>query len=73
MGNVYLKCAYSQAAVSAVSNYPKIRAFRDRKIGPQSSKQRRLVANCIVAHRLAKAVYALMAEGALMGLDDLTR
>ena len=72
-GNVYLKCAYSQAAVSAVAHYPQIRQFRDRKMGSRPSKLRRLVANCIVAHRLALAVYALLAEGELREWNDPIR
>lgn len=69
-GNVYLKCAYSQAAVSAVSHYSDIRRFRDRKIGPRPSRLRRLVANCIVAHRLALAAFVLLSEGRLVKWND---
>lgn len=72
-GNKYIKCAFSQAAASAVANYEEIRRFRDRKIGPRPSKVRRLVANSIVSHRLALAAYVTLKEQCPVEWRDFIR
>lgn len=57
-GNKYLKVAFSQAAIGAVSYYPPVRQFYD-KIRRRSGKH---VARTVVAKELARIVYFMLSR-----------
>jgi len=57
-GNKYLKIAFSQAAIGAVSFYPPVRAFYN-KIRRRSGKH---VARTVVAKELARIVYFMLSR-----------
>ena len=57
-GNKYLKVAFSQAAIAAVSYYPPVRGFYN-KIRRRSGKH---VARTVVAKELAKIVYFMLSR-----------
>lgn len=57
-GNKYLKIAFTQAAVAAISFYPSIRAFYN-KIRKRSGKH---VARTVVAKELARIVYFMLSR-----------
>jgi len=59
-GNHYLKNAFSQAAVAAVRNYPKIRRCYEKQLQRHRGGARKLVAYNVIAHKLAVAVYHLL-------------
>ena len=62
-GNHYLKFAFTQAASLGVRHYPKLRKFRDKHANRRKGKVATLVANCILAHKIANATFHMMKEG----------
>jgi len=62
-GNHYLKWAFSQAANMAVRYYPRLRKFRDKHANRRKSNAHILVANCILAHKLATAAFHILRDG----------
>jgi transposase len=62
-GNRYLKWAFSQAAVYAVRSNEKIRRFYQRQVRRHRGKGAKLIANNIVAHKLAQAVFHVLRDG----------
>ena len=62
-GNHYLKWAFSQAAVHAVRCYPKVRRCFERHLNRHRGRGRKMIADNIIAHRLAQAVYHVLREG----------
>jgi transposase len=61
-GNAYLKWAFSQAAVYAVRNYPKVRNCYERHLRRHKGRARKLIAYNIIAHKLAQAVYHVLKD-----------
>jgi transposase len=59
-GNRYLKFAYTQAASIAVRHYPSCRKFRDRHARRRKPPANKMIANCILAHKLAVATYHMI-------------
>jgi transposase len=62
-GNHYLKWAFTQAANLAVRYYPTLRKFRDKHANRRKGKAATMVANCILAHKIAIATFHMMKEG----------
>ena len=62
-GNHYLKWAFTQAATIAVRYYPKLRKFRDKHANRRKGKAANMIANCILAHKIAIATFHMMKEG----------
>lgn len=62
-GNHYLKRAFTQAANMAVRYYPRLRKFRDKHANRRKGNAQTMVANCILAHKLATAVFHMLKEG----------
>jgi len=58
-GNKYLKIAFSQAAIGAITYYPPVRGFYN-KIRRRSGKH---VARTVVAKELARIVYFMLSRG----------
>lgn len=61
-GNRYLKWAFTQAANKAVRYYPRCRKFRDQHANKRNGSAALMVANCILAHKLATATYHMLQE-----------
>lgn len=72
-GSSYLKWAFSQAAVYAVKNYPKIQRFYERQRRRHRGKGEKLIAYSIVAHKLALAVYHILRDGTKYNEEILFR
>jgi transposase len=62
-GNPNLKWAFSQAAVYAVRSNEKIRRYYQRQVRRHRGKGDKVIANNIIAHKLAQAVYHMIREG----------
>lgn len=62
-GNHYLKWAFTQAANMAVRYYPRLRKFRDKHANRRKGNAHTMVANCILAHKLATATFHMLREG----------
>ncbi|MFI5295485.1 MAG: IS110 family transposase [Thermodesulfovibrionales bacterium] len=62
-GNHYLKWAFTQAANLAVRYYPTLRKFRDKHANRRKGNAATMVANCILAHKIAIATFHMMKEG----------
>jgi transposase len=62
-GNAHLKCAFSQAAVAAARCDERVRRFRDRHLNRRRGRGAKPIANAIVAHKLAVAVYHVLRFG----------
>ena len=62
-GNAHLKSAFSQAAVHAARCDERVRRFRDRHLSHRRGKGAKPIANGIVAHKLAVAVYHVLRYG----------
>jgi transposase len=62
-GNHYLKFAFTQAASIAVRYYPKLKKFRDKHANKRKGNAATMVANCILAHKIAIATFHMMKEG----------
>ena len=62
-GNPHLKSAFTQAAQCAVRHYPLLRAFYERQASRHPGRASKLVATCILGHRLASAAYHILKEG----------
>jgi transposase len=62
-GNHYLKWAFTQAANLAVRYYPTLRKFRDKHANRRKGKAAIMIANCILAHKIANATFHMMKEG----------
>jgi len=62
-GNPYLKWAFCQAAMGAARHHRGLGAFRDRHAERRGGKKANLLANCILAHRLALAVFRMLSHG----------
>lgn len=60
-GNVYLKWAFTQAAMFAAIYDKDIRAYRDRRASKQNGKN--MKANAILAHKLGMAVFNVLKDG----------
>ena len=61
--NHYLKFAFTQAANIAVRYYPKLRKFRDKHANRRKGSVATMVANCILAHKIATATFHMLKEG----------
>jgi len=62
-GNRFLKWAFTQAANQAAHYYPACRRFRDRQQAKRTqTAAAKMVANCILAHKLATATYHVLKE-----------
>ena len=70
-GNHYLKWAFTQAANIAVRYYPKCRKFRDKQASRRVGSATTMVANCILAHKLARATYHILREETPFRMDRL--
>ncbi len=62
-GNHYLKFAFTQAATLAARYYPKLRKFRDKHARKRKGNAATMVANCILAHKIAIATFHILKEG----------
>ena len=62
-GNHYLKWAFTQAANLAARYYPTLRRFRDKHANRRKGKAAIMIANCILAHKIAIATFHMMKEG----------
>jgi transposase len=62
-GNHYLKFAFTQAASIAVRYYPKLKKFRDKHANRRKGNAATMIANCILAHKIAIATFHMMKEG----------
>jgi transposase len=62
-GNRYLKWAFCQAATYAVRSNEKIRRYYQRQLRRHRGKGEKLIANNIVAHKLAQAVFHMLRDG----------
>lgn len=62
-GNHYLKWAFTQAANVAARYYPRIRKFRDKHANRRKGNAAIMVANCILAHKIATATFHMLKEG----------
>lgn len=62
-GNHYLKWAFTQAANMAVRYYPRLRKFRDKHANKRKGNAHTMVANCILAHKLATAAFHMLRDG----------
>jgi len=62
-GNHYLKWAFTLAASLAVRYYPTLRKFRDKHANRRKGKAAIMIANCILAHKIANATFHMMKEG----------
>jgi transposase len=62
-GNHYLKFAFTQAASIAVRYYPKLKKFRDKHANRRKGNAATMIANCILAHKIAVATFHMMKEG----------
>jgi transposase len=62
-GNHHLKFAFTQAASLATRYYPRFRKFRDRHANRRKGNAATMVANCILAHKIANAAFHMMKEG----------
>ena len=70
-GNHYLKWAFTQAANIAVRYYPPCRKFRDKHANRRSGSAALMVANCILAHKLATASYHILKEDTPFEMNKL--
>jgi len=61
-GNHYLKFAFTQAASIAVRYYPKLKKFRDKHANRRKGNAATMIANCILAHKIAIATFHMMKE-----------
>lgn len=61
-GNPSLKWAFTQAANIAVRYDPACRKFRDKQANRRSISAATMVANCILAHKLATATFHILKE-----------
>ncbi|MCG7844662.1 MAG: IS110 family transposase [Methanomassiliicoccales archaeon] len=72
-GNPWLKWAFTQAAMGAARHHPGMRAFRDRRAAKRGGgRGANLVANSILAHRLACAVWHMAVEGVVFEEERIT-
>jgi len=62
-GNHYLKLAFTQAANIAVRYYPTLKKFRDKHANRRKGNAATMVANCILAHKIANATFHMLKEG----------
>ena len=62
-GNPHLKSAFTQAAQCAVRHYPRMKEFYDRQVARHPGRGSKLIATCILGHRLAQAAYHILKEG----------
>lgn len=62
-GNHYLKFAFTQAAHMATRYYPRFRKFRDKHANRRKGNATTMVANCILAHKMATATFHMLKEG----------
>jgi transposase len=62
-GNHYLKWAFTQAANIGVRYYPALKKFRDKHANRRKGNAATMVANCILAHKIATATFHMMKEG----------
>jgi len=70
-GNHYLKWAFTQAANIAVRYYPSCRKFRDKQANRRAGPATTMVANCILAHKLARATYHVIRGETSFRMDQL--
>ncbi len=70
-GNHYLKWAFTQAANIAVRYYPPCRKFRDKHANRRSITAATMVANCILAHKLATATFHILKEEMPFSMEKL--
>lgn len=49
----------------AARYYPKFRKFRDRHANKRNGNARTMVANCILAHKMATAAYHIFKNGTI--------
>lgn len=61
-GNPYLKCAFCQAATSAARYYDYCRRFKERHARRRAGNLGRLIANNILAHKLATAAFFVLRD-----------
>jgi transposase len=69
-GNHYLKWAFIQAANIAVRYYPTLRKFRDKHANRRKGKAATMVANCILAHKIATATFHMLND--CVPFDEVT-
>jgi len=62
-GNVYLKWAFTQAAMHMARYDKDIRAFRDRQANKSKGNSKNMKANAILAHKLGMAVFNVLKDG----------
>ena len=55
--------AFTQAAIIAVRYYPNLRKFRDKHANRRKGNATTMVANCILAHKIANAAFHMLKEG----------
>lgn len=61
-GNPYLKCAFCQAATTAARYYDYCRRFKERHARKRAGNLGRLMANNILAHKLATAAFFVLRD-----------
>ncbi len=61
-GNPHLKWAFTQAANIAVRYYPPCQRFRDKHARKRTGNAATMIANCILAHKLASATFHLLTK-----------
>jgi len=70
-GNPNLKYAFTQAANISVRYYPALRAFRDRHMNKRKGNATKMIANCILAHKLATCAFHILRDGRTYKEDEL--
>ena len=70
-GNPNLKWAFTQAAQLAAQYYPACKKFRDRQAQRRVGRATALIANCILAHKLATAAYHLCKDEVPFNMNKL--
>ena len=72
-GNPWLKWAFTQAAMGAARHHAGMRAFRDRQAKKRGGGGKaNLIANSILAHKLACAVWHMAVEGVAFDEERIT-
>jgi transposase len=62
-GNHYLKWVFTQAVNIAARYYPTLRRFRNKHANRRKGKAAIMIANCILAHKIANATFHMIKEG----------
>ena len=70
-GNPHRKGAFTQVANRAARSYPPGQQFRDKHARKRPGNAATMIANGILAHKLARATYPLLTEDAPFEMTQL--